>query len=155
MATFLFSSPWLIFLTFVLLFFSTRSVVSLTAFFCIHGRYYSRFTLFDLPMASKSNHRRWVIVKLNEKKSTSRQRSGKGAIRKRLPLQKPRWEKTKLTIRHLYHENISSPYQYCKCFYYCLDRNNPSYSRLRYIALPFIIGSNHLRPTQCFRSDLV
>ena len=41
------------------------------------------------------------------KKSTSRQRSGKGAIRKRLPLQKPRWEKTKLTIRYLYHENIS------------------------------------------------
>ena len=40
-------------------------------------------------------------------KSTSRQRSGKGAIRKRLPLQKPRWEKNKLTIRYLYHENIS------------------------------------------------
>ena len=38
---------------------------------------------------------------LRSKKSTSRQRSGKGAIRKRLPLQKPRWEKTKLTIRHL------------------------------------------------------
>ena len=29
------------------------------------------------------------------KKGTSRQRSGKGAIRKRFPLQKPRWEKTK------------------------------------------------------------
>ena len=41
------------------------------------------------------------------KKSTSRQRSGKGAIRKRFPLQKPRWEKNKLTIRYLYHENIS------------------------------------------------
>ena len=39
----------------------------------------------------------------NQKKGTSRQRSGKGAIRKRFPLQKPRWEKTKLTIRHLYH----------------------------------------------------
>ena len=38
---------------------------------------------------------------------TSRQRSGKGAIRKKLPLQKPRWEKTKLTIRYLYSENIS------------------------------------------------
>ena len=37
-------------------------------------------------------------------KGTSRQRSGKGAIRKRFPLQKPRWEKTKLTIRYLYHE---------------------------------------------------
>ena len=33
-----------------------------------------------------------------------RQRSGKGAIRKRFQLQKPRWEKTKLTIRHLYDE---------------------------------------------------
>ena len=34
-------------------------------------------------------------------KGTSRQRSGKGAIRKRFPLQKPRREKTKLTIRYL------------------------------------------------------
>ena len=33
-------------------------------------------------------------------KGTSRQRSGKGAIRKRYPLQKPRWEETKLTIRY-------------------------------------------------------
>ena len=41
-------------------------------------------------------------------KVTSRQRSGKGAIRKRFPLQKPRWEKTKLTIRYLYHETIVS-----------------------------------------------
>ena len=43
----------------------------------------------------------------NFSRGTSRQRSGKGAIRKRFPLQKPRWEKTKLTIRYLYHENIS------------------------------------------------
>ena len=34
-------------------------------------------------------------------------KSGKGAIRKRSPLLKPRWETTKLTIRYLYHENIS------------------------------------------------
>ena len=34
--------------------------------------------------------------------STSRQRSGKGAIRKRIPT-----PKTELTIRYLYHENIS------------------------------------------------
>ena len=40
-------------------------------------------------------------------KGTSRQRSGKGAIRKIFPLQKSRWEKTILTIRYLYHENIS------------------------------------------------
>ena len=31
-------------------------------------------------------------------KRTSRQRSGKGAIRKRFPLRKPRWEKTNLEI---------------------------------------------------------
>ena len=43
-------------------------------------------------------------------RGTSRQRSGKGAIRKRFPLQKPRWEKTKLTIRHLYHETYRSSY---------------------------------------------
>ena len=36
-------------------------------------------------------------------KNTSRQRSGKGAIRKKFPLQKPRREKTILTIRFLYH----------------------------------------------------
>ena len=41
--------------------------------------------------------------------STSRQRSGKGAIRKRFPLQTPRWEKTKLTIRYLYHEKNRKP----------------------------------------------
>ena len=40
-------------------------------------------------------------------KGTSRQRSGKGAIRKRFPLENPRWEETKLTIMYLYHENIS------------------------------------------------
>ena len=45
---------------------------------------------------------RWQLLSIE--KGTSRQRSGKGAIRKRFPLQKPRWEKTKLTIRHLYHE---------------------------------------------------
>ena len=44
-----------------------------------------------------------------EKKGTSRQRSGKGAIRKRFPLQNPRWEKTKLTIRYLYPETYRKP----------------------------------------------
>ena len=48
------------------------------------------------------------IADLKLYKGTSRQRSGKGAIRKRFPLQKPRWEKTKLTIRYLYHETIVS-----------------------------------------------
>ena len=47
-------------------------------------------------------------IKIKTEKGTSRQRSGKGAIRKRFPLQKPRWEKTKPTIRHLYHETIVS-----------------------------------------------
>ena len=41
-------------------------------------------------------------------RGTSRQRSGKGAIRKRFPLHKPRWEKNKPTIRYLYHETIVS-----------------------------------------------
>ena len=31
----------------------------------------------------------------------------KAQSEKRFPLQKPRWEKNKLTIRYLYHENIS------------------------------------------------
>ena len=47
------------------------------------------------------------IVQTIRSKGTSRQRSGKGATRERFPLQKPRWEKTKVTTRHLYHKNIS------------------------------------------------
>ena len=45
------------------------------------------------------------------RKGTSRQRSGKGAIRKRPPPQKSRQEKTKPTIRHLYmyHETHRKP----------------------------------------------
>ena len=50
-----------------------------------------------------------LITSFIQKKGTSRQRSGKGATRKRFPLQKPRWEKTKLTIRHLYHETYRKP----------------------------------------------
>ena len=46
---------------------------------------------------------------LQLEKGTSRQRSGKGAIRKRFPLQKPRWEKTKPTIKYLYHETYRKP----------------------------------------------
>ena len=40
-------------------------------------------------------------------KGTRRQRSGRGAIRKRFPLQIRCGKKTKLTIRYLYHENTS------------------------------------------------
>ena len=50
-----------------------------------------------------------VLDYVKGEKGTSRQRSGKGAIRKRFPLQKPRWEKTKLTIRYLYHETYRKP----------------------------------------------
>ena len=51
--------------------------------------------LLDFSKAfDKVNHSKLIW------KGTSRQRSGKGAIRKRFPLQKPRWEKTKLTIRY-------------------------------------------------------
>ena len=35
-----------------------------------------------------------MVLLQHGKEGTSRQRSGKGAIRKRFPLQKPRWEKT-------------------------------------------------------------
>ena len=55
------------------------------------------------------NHSRLHVLLDNYSKGTSRQRSGKGAIRKRFPLQKPRWEKTKLTIRYLYHETYRKP----------------------------------------------
>ena len=48
---------------------------------------------------------RWELTKLRQK-DTSRLRSGKDAIIKRCPLQKPRWEKTKITIRYLHHENM-------------------------------------------------
>ena len=37
------------------------------------------------------------VYKIREK-GTSRQRSGKGAIRKRFPLQKPTWEKLKMQL---------------------------------------------------------
>ena len=33
----------------------------------------------------------------------------KAQSEKRFPLQKPRWEKTKLTIRYLYHETYRKP----------------------------------------------
>ena len=54
-----------------------------------------------LPFGKFQPHNLW--------KGTSRQRSGKGAISKRIPLQKPSWGKTKLNIRYLYHENICKP----------------------------------------------
>ena len=49
------------------------------------------------------------IWHVTTEKGTSRQRSGKGAIRKRFPPQKPRREKTKPTIRYLYHETYRKP----------------------------------------------
>ena len=60
------------------------------------------------PEAGYIARRQYNLSRVN-KKGTSRQRSGKGAIRKRFPLQKPRWEKTKLTIRYLYHETYRKP----------------------------------------------
>ena len=57
------------------------------------------------------DHRVQEFLNTILKEGTSRQRSGKGAIRKRFPLQKPRWEKTKLTIRYLYHETYRKPYE--------------------------------------------
>ena len=69
--------------------------ICLSCFMCIHLSCFMCIHLFVLPCDGK--------------KGTSRQRSGKGAIRKRFPLQKPRWEKTKLTIRYLYHETYRKP----------------------------------------------
>ena len=61
------------------------------------------------PLYTTLNITFHYLQKCNQLKGTSRQRSGKGAIRKRFPLQKPRWEKTKLTIRYLYHETYRKP----------------------------------------------
>ena len=71
-----------------------------------HTRYYDRsfaiqgatewnslpLDIRKLPSLTSSKHN--VKKHLHQlEKGTSRQRSGKGAIRKRFPLQKPRWEK--------------------------------------------------------------
>ena len=44
---------------------------------------------YILPLQVETNDNLVAILE----KGTSRQRPGKGAIRKRFPLQKPRWEK--------------------------------------------------------------
>ena len=48
----------------------------------------------------KSPHSKKVQVGKDQEKAQSE---------KRFPLQKPRWEKTKLTIRYLYHETYRKP----------------------------------------------
>ena len=68
----------------------------------------------ELSLETELSLLSWVCIESDSfcdsfsvpEKGTSRQRSGKGAIRKRFPLQKQRWENTKLTIRYLYHENM-------------------------------------------------
>ena len=50
-----------------------------------------------------------INKKVQVGKDQEKAQSEKGAIRKRFPLQKPRWEKTKLTIRYLYHETYRKP----------------------------------------------
>ena len=67
--------------------------ISLSCYQCLYSNFVTYFGCHDIPKRSKE-------------KGTSRQRSGKGAIRKRFPLQKPRRENPKLTIRYIYHENI-------------------------------------------------
>ena len=47
------------------------------------------------------------LIPFSFKKVTSRQRSGKGAIRKKIPTPKTVVGKTKLTVKYLYYENIS------------------------------------------------
>ena len=67
-----------------------------------------RYLVTFLPTSSKRCIK-WNMLPAAQihaliEKRKSRQRSGKGAIRKRFPLQKPRWGKTKITIRYLHHE---------------------------------------------------
>ena len=91
----------------------------------------SFFQLYLLPtnntifVHKQTKNRGLVDVFLKQWKGTSRQISGKGAIRKRFPLQKPRWEKTKLTIRHLYMKHIVS-----RMSSYFPNRWPPSYLNL-------------------------
>ena len=80
---------------------STLHYTSVCKYVC--HQVYKHFPSFQKKEISEIN-----ILTPHLLKGTSRQRSGKGAIRKRFPLQKPRWEKTKLTIRYLYHETIVS-----------------------------------------------
>ena len=83
----------------------------------VYQRHAKRLNHFHLSCLRKLLKIKWqdkipdteVLTKAGMQKGTSRQRSGKGAIRKRFPLQKPRWEKTKLTIRYLYHETYRKP----------------------------------------------
>ena len=66
-------------------------------------------------------------------KGTSRQRSGKGAVRKRFPLQKPRWERTKLTIRYLYHETYRKPNEQLFSYWWPLSYLNLTKNMKTYI----------------------
>ena len=54
---------------------------------------YSKDFFLFVSLIAKKNANTMLINALQIEKGTSRQRSGKGAIRKRFPLQKPRWEK--------------------------------------------------------------
>ena len=67
--------------------------ISLGCYQCLYSNFVTYFGCHGIP-------------KCSIEKGTSRQRSGKGAIRKRFPLQKPRRENPKLTIRYIYHETI-------------------------------------------------
>ena len=75
----------------------------------IEARYLNDLLNTDNPYLRSVANQNFTIPKPNyrlslfKEKGTSRQRSGKGAIRKRFPLQKPRWQKNKLTIIYLYH----------------------------------------------------
>ena len=57
----------------------------------------SRFSDFALYLGTQLVYDRVQVGKDQEK----------AQLEKRFPLQKPRWEKTKLIIRYLYDENIS------------------------------------------------
>ena len=46
------------------------------------------------PASKHIQFNNYTLYQQTLEKGTSRQRSEKGAIRKKIPLQKPRWEKT-------------------------------------------------------------
>ena len=56
-------------------------------------------TMYWLPRLHKRLYKKVQVGKDQEKAQSE----------KRFPLQKPRWEKTKITIRYLYHETYRKP----------------------------------------------
>ena len=62
------------------------------------------YNVFRHPVkAEKLNFNTFIYILDNQKVQVGKDQE------KRFPLRKPRWEKTKVTIRHLYHETYRKP----------------------------------------------